>query len=79
MVGVVANAGINPEGDQLQEEVNKGAARPMDIVAEDVGMSVLATNVVGVGRTCRAFLPLLRESGDGRRHERELGARARTR
>ena len=29
-------------------------------------MAVMATNVVGVGRTCRAFLPLLRESGAGR-------------
>ena len=40
--------------------------RPLDIVDEDVGMAVMATNVVGVGRTCRAFLPLLRESGAGR-------------
>ena len=66
LVGVVANAGINPEGDRLQLETNKGAARPVDIVDEDVGLSVLATNVVGIGRTCRAFLPMLRESGAGR-------------
>lgn len=66
LTGVVANAGINPEGDRFLEAVGKGEARPQEMVDEEMGMSVLATNVVGVGRTCRAFLPLLRESGNGR-------------
>ena len=50
----------------LKPNPNKKQARLLDIVDEEVGMAVMATNVVGVGRTCRAFLPLLRESGAGR-------------
>lgn len=66
LVGVIANAGINPEGDRINEADAKGEARPTELSHPSVATAVFATNVVGMARTARAFLPLLRESAEGR-------------
>ena len=66
LTGVVANAGINPEGDAITAADASGDPRPSELCECSVATAVFATNVVGVARTARAFLPLLRESGEGR-------------
>lgn len=66
LTGVIANAGINPEGDAILDADKRGAPRPQELSDPAIATAVFATNVVGVARTARAFLPLLRESGEGR-------------
>ena len=65
---VIANAGINPEGDKLQEM--RAATPPSDgpnLLADvAVAQRVMDTNVIGVWRTVTTFLPLLHESRRGR-------------
>ena len=65
---VIANAGINPEGDQLQEV--RAATPPSDgpnqLADVAVAQRVMDTNVIGVWRTVTTFLPLLHESRRGR-------------
>ena len=65
---VVANAGINPEGDALQ--VVRAATPPSDgpnqLADVAVAQRVMDTNVIGVWRTVTTFLPLLHESRRGR-------------
>ena len=65
---VIANAGINPEGDKLQEM--RAATPPSDgpnqLADVAVAQRVMDTNVIGVWRTVTTFLPLLHESRRGR-------------
>eukprot|EP00591_Stephanopyxis_turris_P004405 CAMPEP_0195523182 /NCGR_PEP_ID=MMETSP0794_2-20130614/22073_1 /TAXON_ID=515487 /ORGANISM="Stephanopyxis turris, Strain CCMP 815" /LENGTH=316 /DNA_ID=CAMNT_0040653103 /DNA_START=20 /DNA_END=970 /DNA_ORIENTATION=+ len=66
---VVCNAGINPEGDVLAKAYMDGTQDKVEQVLADPAVSerVFSTNVIGVFRTIRAFLPLLRESESGGR------------
>lgn len=62
LIAVVNNAGINPEGDAMIEAADgSGGDNKPDAVlaASAVAWRVLDTNVVGVMRVTRAFLPLL--------------------
>ena len=63
LIAVVNNAGINPEGDAMSEVYAKDGT-PENVLADPtVATRVLQTNVVGVARVSRAFLPLLSEGG----------------
>ena len=63
LIAVVNNAGINPEGDAMSEVYAKDGT-PENVLADPtVATRVLQTNVVGVARVTRAFLPLLAEGG----------------
>jgi len=57
---VVNNAGINPEGDKMNEggtfEIRNELADPA------IGRRVFETNVIGVGRVTKACLPILTKS-----------------
>lgn len=66
LLGVVANAGINPEGDILQDAAKTGEARPNELADMALAQATFDTNVFGVVRTARTFLPLLREGAGGR-------------
>jgi NAD(P)-dependent dehydrogenase (short-subunit alcohol dehydrogenase family) len=63
LVAIVNNAGINPEGDEITR--NKKAGKPNDNQLSDpsVAERVFATNVLGVVRVTKAFLPLLSNGG----------------
>lgn len=61
LVGVIANAGINPEGDRITQAA--GGKTPTELSEASVATAIFATNVVGVAVTARAFLPMLREAG----------------
>ena len=65
---VIANAGINPEGDALQ--VVRAATPPSDgpnqLADVAVAQRVMDTNIIGVWRTVTTFQPLLHESRRGR-------------
>ena len=59
LIAIVNNAGINPEGDAMSEVYAKDGT-PENVLADPtVATRVLQTNVVGVARVSRAFLPLL--------------------
>jgi NAD(P)-dependent dehydrogenase (short-subunit alcohol dehydrogenase family) len=62
---IVNNAGINPEADEFPRI--RATGRPIENKLADpaVASRVLETNVVGVARVTRAFLPLLPISGGG--------------
>ena len=63
LIAVVNNAGINPEGDAMSEVYAKDGT-PENVLADPtVATRVLQTNVVGVARVSRAFLPLLSDGG----------------
>ena len=63
LIAVVNNAGINPEGDAMSEVYAKDGT-PENVLADTtVSTRVLQTNVVGVARVSRAFLPLLVDGG----------------
>ena len=63
LIAVINNAGINPEGDAMSE-VYANDGTPENVLADpSIGTRVLQTNVVGVARISRAFLPLLSEGG----------------
>mmetsp|Transcript_8108 Transcript_8108/g.11590 ORF Transcript_8108/g.11590 Transcript_8108/m.11590 type:complete len:226 (+) Transcript_8108:514-1191(+) len=63
LIAVVNNAGINPEGDKINETLRKGE-RLKNILAEpSIGSRVLETNVIGVGRVTKACLPYLAKEG----------------
>lgn len=66
LVAIVNNAGINPEGDAMAKAYAAGE-EPENVLADpSVASRVLDTNVVGVARVTRAFLPLLSEGEGGR-------------
>jgi NAD(P)-dependent dehydrogenase (short-subunit alcohol dehydrogenase family) len=59
LIAIVNNAGINPEGDEIAHILAAGK-EPENVLADpSVASRVLETNVVGVARVTRAFLPLL--------------------
>lgn len=68
LVAVVNNAGINPEGDAISKRVE---LEEQIVLPEDtnklsdmaVASRVFETNVIGVARVTRAFLPLLSKGG----------------
>uniref|UniRef100_A0A7S4RAW2 Uncharacterized protein n=2 Tax=Ditylum brightwellii TaxID=49249 RepID=A0A7S4RAW2_9STRA len=63
LIAVVNNAGINPEGDKINETLRKGE-RLKNILAEpSIGSRVFETNVIGVGRVTKACLPYLAKEG----------------
>ena len=55
LIGIVNNAGINPEGDQWKS----GNTPPMELSDPKMAEQVMDTNVLGTIRTTHAFLPLL--------------------
>jgi NAD(P)-dependent dehydrogenase (short-subunit alcohol dehydrogenase family) len=59
LVAIVNNAGINPEADEFPRL--RAAGQPIEnkLAEPAVALRVLETNVVGVARVTRAFLPLL--------------------
>jgi NAD(P)-dependent dehydrogenase (short-subunit alcohol dehydrogenase family) len=66
LVGIVNNAGINPEGETLAKLYAEG--KDPENAMTDIGTvsRVLDTNVVGCFRVTRAFLPLLTRDGRSR-------------
>lgn len=65
LVAVVNNAGINPEGEEISNANVKGET-PENVLSEpSLGTRVFDTNVVGVGRVTKAFIPLLAKGADG--------------
>ncbi|KAL7525759.1 hypothetical protein ACHAWF_002301 [Thalassiosira exigua] len=63
LVAIVNNAGINPEGDEMSEAYADGGTPKNFLANPSVATRVLATNVVGVARITRAFLPLVADGG----------------
>lgn len=61
-VGIVNNAGINPEGERLAKIYGEGKEPDNELVDTATVLRVLDTNVVGCFRVTRAFLPLLDRS-----------------
>jgi NAD(P)-dependent dehydrogenase (short-subunit alcohol dehydrogenase family) len=69
LVGIINNAGINPEGDQwkqtTEEENNKNGENnftPSNTLSDPLlAEEVLATNVMGCIRVTHAFVPLLQQ------------------
>ena len=59
LVGIVNNAGINPEGDKWKG----GSSPPMELADPLLAEQVIQTNVLGTIRTTHTFLPLLNDSG----------------
>jgi NAD(P)-dependent dehydrogenase (short-subunit alcohol dehydrogenase family) len=65
-VGIINNAGINPEGESLAR-IYGGGKEPENELANAATVSrVFDTNVVGCFRVTRAFLPILDRQGHGR-------------
>jgi len=60
LAAVVANAGINPEGDAYSDAEEKGEVLK-ELAPISVARSVFDTNFMGVARTATTFLPRLRE------------------
>lgn len=60
-VGIISNAGINPEGERYAKMIYGEEKKQPDnvLVDGDTAMQVLDTNVVGCFRVTKAFLPLL--------------------
>lgn len=67
LIAIVNNAGINPEGDGMNHYYAEGKTPPSILAEPSVASRVLETNVVGVVRVTRAFLPLLLTSTNGGR------------
>ena len=63
LIAIVNNAGINPEGDAMNDYYAEGKTPPNVLADASVASRVLETNVVGVVRVTRAFLPLLTTNG----------------
>lgn len=61
LIAVVNNAGINPEGDQLNESGK--TSKQNKLVDASIGSRTLETNVIGVGRVTKATLPILAKGG----------------
>ena len=59
LIAIVNNAGINPEGEALAKYFKAGDRHPNVLTDLATVSRVLETNVVGVFRVTRAFLPLL--------------------
>lgn len=62
-IGIVNNAGINPEGAILNRlHLEKAGKRPENILSDSETVSkTLDTNVVGCFRVTRAFMPILKK------------------
>uniref|UniRef100_A0A7S4ATN8 Uncharacterized protein n=1 Tax=Pseudo-nitzschia australis TaxID=44445 RepID=A0A7S4ATN8_9STRA len=60
-VGIINNAGINPEGDRIAKALVEKDAKPLDNILADTATvtRVMNTNVIGCFRVTRAFLPIL--------------------
>jgi NAD(P)-dependent dehydrogenase (short-subunit alcohol dehydrogenase family) len=59
LIGIINNAGINPEGDAMFKTFNEGGVQENVLAESSVVTEVFNTNVVGVFRVTRAFMPLL--------------------
>lgn len=67
LVAIVNNAGINPEGDIIADQIQANNKRLENEFADlSIASRVLETNVIGVARTTKAFLPILRTVKDAR-------------
>jgi NAD(P)-dependent dehydrogenase (short-subunit alcohol dehydrogenase family) len=66
LIGIVNNAGINPEAD-IYSEIWKDKGRAPDNELADMSLAkrVMDTNVLGVFRVTKAFLPLLTNQAKG--------------
>jgi len=63
LAAVVANAGINPEAQAYEERAARGEPQPNELCPLALAEETFATNVLGVVRTARLFLPGLRAAG----------------
>lgn len=61
LIAVVNNAGVNPEGDKMNEGGKFNLENKM--AAPSIGSLVFETNVIGVGRVTSTFLPFLPKGG----------------
>lgn len=62
LIAVVNNAGVNPEGDKMNEG-GKLSNQENKMADPSIGSLVFETNVIGVGRIAKAFLPFLPKGG----------------
>jgi NAD(P)-dependent dehydrogenase (short-subunit alcohol dehydrogenase family) len=63
LVGIINNAGINPEGVAYEKAWDGGKGKvPENVLADiNVASNVFDTNVIGTFRVTRSFLPLLKK------------------